>query len=396
MRIDEVVAGIFKAPHSYTGEDVVEISCHGSPFVLKRVFELLIAHGVRPATPGEFTLRAFLNGKLDLSQAEAIADLIVSDSEAARKAAVNHMRGGFSKEIQSLRQQLIDFAALIELELDFSEEDVEFANREQLKKLITELTVHLTRLIQSFRLGNVIKQGVNVVIAGRPNAGKSTLLNCLLNEERAIVSDIPGTTRDTIEETMTIDGVLFRLIDTAGIRDAQDTIEKMGVEKTFKKISQSGIILYIFDASALSKDEVAFDLMKLKAGTTPVILVGNKTDLIQNEASINDFKTLGETVFISSKERKNLDALTHALTDKIKMQSWQSEDAIVTNTRHYDALLRARSALDDVMNSLAPGISGELLSLDIRRALDALGTITGQVVTDDLLDSIFTRFCIGK
>lgn len=393
--IDEVVIGIFRAPHSYTGEDVVEISCHGSPFIVQRIIALFVEIGARPAKPGEFTQRAFLNGKLDLSQAEAVADMIASNSEAARKAAVSQMRGGFSQKIKELRQQLIDFAALVELELDFSEEDVEFANRAELKNLVSSLTSHVSVLIDSFKLGNVIKNGVNVVIAGRPNAGKSTLLNRLLNEERAIVSEIPGTTRDTIEEVLNIDGILFRLIDTAGIREAQDVIEKVGVERTFEKIKQSGILIYVFDAASMTKEEVLADLKALNRENAPRILVGNKTDLLKtNTWAPFDFS--GETIFISSKSGHNLHRIKEALVSKAVAKHTSSDDVVVTNARHHEALLRSKLALEDVLIGIDSKISGELLALDIRRALDALGEITGSVVTDDILDSVFSRFCIGK
>ncbi|HXH17621.1 MAG TPA: tRNA uridine-5-carboxymethylaminomethyl(34) synthesis GTPase MnmE [Chitinophagales bacterium] len=395
-RIDEVVIGIFRAPHSYTGENVIEISCHGSPYVLQQTVDLLIEKGARPAKAGEFTLRAFLNGKLDLSQAEAVADVIASNSEASLKSAMQQMRGGFSKEIKELRQQLIDFAALVELELDFSEEDVEFANRKHLKELVSRLTSRVARLMESFRLGNVIKHGINVVIAGRPNAGKSTLLNRLLNEERAIVSEIPGTTRDTIEEVLNINGILFRLIDTAGIRETHDDIEKIGVERTFEKIRQSGILLYVFDVAAVSREDVLADIEKLHPGETPLILVGNKTDLLSEHNCASKFNLNGSVVYVSSKNGNNIHQITEALVSRISSKEFQQEDTIVTNARHHEALLRSRQALEDVLKGIESGISGELLALDIRRALDALGEITGEVTSESVLNSIFSRFCIGK
>jgi len=394
--IDEVVVGVFRSPRSYTGEDVIEISCHGSPFIQQKIIDLLADKGARIAKPGEFTLRAFLNGKLDLSQAEAVADLIASNSEASLKAAMQQMRGGFSKEIKELRQQLIDFAALVELELDFSEEDVEFANRKQLKELVSHLTSHISRLIESFRLGNVIKHGVNVVIAGRPNAGKSTLLNRLLNEERAIVSEIPGTTRDTIEEVLNINGALFRLIDTAGIREAQDAIEKLGVERTLEKIRQSGILLYVFDVTAVKREDILADIGKLRHGDTPLVLVGNKIDLVKDEHYASRFGLNGDTVFISSKNGSNIQEIKKTLVRKVSTQEFQQESSIVTNARHYEALVRSSQALEDVLKGIDSKISGELLALDIRRALDALGEITGEVTSEQVLDSIFSRFCIGK
>lgn len=393
-KIDEVVVALFRSPHSYTGEDVVEISCHGSPYILQKVIDLLVENGARLAKPGEFTLRAFLNGKLDLSQAEAVADLIASDSEASHKAAMRQMRGGFSKELKALRQQLIDFAAMVELELDFSEEDVEFANRKQLKELVLNLISKISQLIESFRLGNVIKHGVNVVIAGRPNAGKSTLLNRLLNEDRAIVSEIPGTTRDTIEEALNINGVLFRLIDTAGIREANDEIERLGIDKTFEKIRQSGILVYLFDVAAMSNEDVLEDIKKLRHENTPMIVVGNKTDLLKDYQS--KFRLNGSAVFISSKGGSNIQQVKDALIGKVSAGEFQQENTVVTNARHHEALLRSRQALDDVLRGLDAKISGELLALDMRRALEALGEITGEVTNDNVLDSIFSRFCIGK
>jgi tRNA modification GTPase len=394
--LDEVVVALFKAPHSYTKEDVVEISCHGSSYIVQKIIELLIRHGVKPAKAGEFTLRAFLNGRFDLSQAEAVADLIAAESEISHHAAINQMRGGFSSEIKQLREQLIHFASLVELELDFAEEDVEFANREQLKQLISNLITHITHLIDSFRLGNVIKNGVTTVIAGRPNAGKSTLLNALLNEERAIVSEIPGTTRDAIEEIIHINGITFRLIDTAGIREATDVIEKIGVEKTMEKIRQSAIVLYLFDVNTLKPDELKKDLSVLSHHNLSLIAVGNKIDNAKSHKPETEFSSFKNILFISAKEKIHLDELKKYLSDSIIQNDKLGDKNIVTNVRHYEALLRADAALNEALLSLNKKISGELMALDIRRALDALGEITGSITTNDLLETIFSKFCIGK
>jgi len=395
--IDEVVIGLFKEPNSYTKENVVEISCHGSPFIQQRIIELLIENGARPAKAGEFTLRAFLNGRFDLSQAEAVADLIASDSESSHKVALQQMRGGFSSRIKQLREQLINFAALIELELDFGEEDVEFAKRDELKNLIFSLQSSIGQLIQSFKLGNVIKNGVNTVIAGRPNAGKSTLLNILLQEERAIVSEIPGTTRDVIEETLNIQGINFRLIDTAGIREATDTIEKMGIERTMQKISQSAIVIYLFDVNAMNAEDVLRDIQSLHSKDIPVIPVGNKIDLSGEAAANEKFKNIENVFFISSKTEQHLDALKNVLVKKVSDEKIDFNAPIVTNARHYEALLDAQKALNDVLNGLEQKISGDLLAQDIRNSLRALGNITGDIDVDrDILGTIFGKFCIGK
>lgn len=393
--IDEVVVSLFKGPNSYTGEDVIEISCHGSSFILQEVLQYTYELGARPAEPGEFTLRAFLNGKMDLSQAEAVADLIASSSEASHKLAMQQMRGGFSNRLQQLREELVHFASMIELELDFSEEDVEFANRDQLIELVHNIQRVLQQLMQSFKLGNVLKNGVATVIAGRPNAGKSTLLNALLQEERAIVSDIPGTTRDTIEELINIDGVLFRLIDTAGIRDATDKIEAIGVGKTMEQIKRSALVVYLFDMSALSPEELQADVAKLEA-EVPVIVIGNKKDLVSAEV-VAAFEVLyPDMITISSLHLDNIDAVNHALLAQVHADNWQAESTIVSNARHVDVLRRAHEGLDNVLMGIDNQASGELLALDIRTALDALGEITGEITTDDLLGNIFSKFCIGK
>lgn len=394
--LDEVVIGIFRAPNSYTKEDVVEISSHGSNFIAQKIIQLLIQNGVKAAKAGEFTLRAFLNGRMDLSQAEAVADLIASDSESSHRAALNQMRGGFSSEIKKLREELIHFASLIELELDFAEENVEFANRDRLKELLSRLTSHVSWLKSSFRLGNVIKHGVTTVIAGRPNAGKSTLLNALLNEERAIVSEFPGTTRDAIEEVININGILFRLIDTAGIREATDVIERLGVEKTMEKIRQSAIVIYVFDVREMSRDDLIYDLSRLPLKEIPVIAVGNKID---GEVSGNfetEYSSVENLLFISAKEKTYVELLREKLVFMVLLDEQLGDKTIVTNARHYDALMNTNQALDDVLHSLESGTSQEFFVADIRRALNALGEITGEVTTDDILGTIFSKFCIGK
>ena len=394
--IDEVVMGIFKAPHSYTRENVVEISCHGAPYIQQRIIQLLTRKGARTAKAGEFTLRAFLNGRIDLSQAEAVADLIAADSESSRKAAIHQMRGGYSNEIKRLRGELIHFASLIELELDFAEEDVVFANRQQLKNLLTQLKTSISKLQSSFQLGNVIRHGVTTVIAGRPNAGKSTLLNALLNEERAIVSEIPGTTRDTIEEVININGILFRMVDTAGIRAATDVLEKIGVEKTMEKIRQSALLLYVFDVKDMNREDLLYDLSRLPVGNIPVLVVGNKSDgeiMADLHAAFYDVPNI---FFISAKEHQHLDELKHQLVDRVLHEEQLNDRTIVTNARHYEALLKTGEALDDVLNALSAGTSQELFAADIRRALNYLGEITGEITNDDILESIFSKFCIGK
>lgn len=394
--IDEVLVSLFKAPHSYTGENVVEISCHGSQFILQRVMELMVAKGARGAEPGEFTLRAFLNKKLDLSQAEAVADLIASDTKSSHQLAMHQMRGGFAKVIGDLRSELINFAALIELELDFSEEDVEFANRTHLIALIDKIQAVIHPLTASFQLGNVIKNGVSTVIAGRPNAGKSTLLNALLQEERAIVSDIAGTTRDTIEEILVIDGIAFRLIDTAGIREATNTIEHLGIEKTFEKIKQSSIIVYVFDTNELNESEVLKDIADLHAGEIPVLIIGNKMDTLKEEAALK-FPNL-KAHYMAAKTGTQLNEFKTLLHEIVLLnKSTGANNTIVSNLRHYEALTKASQALESVKQGIQSSISGELLSMDLKAALHALGTITGEIDIDkDILGTIFGKFCIGK
>jgi len=399
--LDEVVVALFCKPHSYTTDDVVEISCHGSPYILQEVIQLFIRKGARLAKPGEFTMRAFLNGRMDLSQAEAVADLIASESESAHQIAMKQMRGGFSKQISQLRQQLIDFASLIELELDFGEEDVAFADRTQLITLIKEIRSLLQQLIHSFKLGNALKNGIATVIAGRPNAGKSTLLNALLNEDRAIVSAIAGTTRDTIEEQINLEGIPFRFIDTAGIREAGDTIEAIGIKKTFEKITQSSLVVYIFDPNEMTLKEVQTELDKLDKSDIQTLVVGNKMDLL-SEAQVKEITTEGKTHFgnnfllISATEVHNIEDLKQYLIQVTISDKVQLENPIVTNVRHFDALEQADASLSTVLQNIEADLSGELLALDIRQALHHLGEITGEVTTDDLLGNIFGKFCIGK
>nr|WP_262918354.1 tRNA uridine-5-carboxymethylaminomethyl(34) synthesis GTPase MnmE [Mucilaginibacter straminoryzae] len=393
--LDEVLVSLFFAPHSYTKENVVELSCHGSAFIIESVIKLLIKNGARAAQPGEFTLRAFLNGQLDLSQAEAVADLIASNSKASQQAAMQQLRGGFSNQLNALREQLVNFASLIELELDFSEEDVEFANRDQLKQLILTILGVLSRLIESFELGNAIKQGINTVIAGRPNAGKSTLLNALLNEERAIVSHIAGTTRDTIEEVLNINGVNFRLIDTAGIREATDTIEAIGVQKTMEKISQSALLIYVFDASEISIADLNTDLESLKKPGVPMLVVANKIDLLDPE-QIAALPNTESTLFISAKQKERIEELKHKIYHTAIKGQLAGNEIMVTNIRHLEALQKTEEALSRVLNGIDNPITSDFLAIDIKQALHYLGEITGSVTTDDLLENIFSKFCIGK
>ena len=392
--IDEVLVSLFVAPKSYTKENVVEISCHGSKYIIDRIIKLLIKQGARLAKAGEFTLRAFLNGGLDLSQAEAVADLIASNSKASHQLAMQQMRGGFSNELKTLREQLIHFASMIELELDFGEEDVEFANRDDLRRLILLLHKNISHLIQSFDLGNVIKNGVPVVIAGKPNVGKSTLLNALLNEERAIVSEIAGTTRDTVEDEINIKGINFRFIDTAGIRETQDIIEAKGVERTFEKIKTSAVVLYLFDAKETNEEELNQILTDLKA----VINQNNSTLIvIANKVDIHPLNYANHTILqISAKEKVNLQLLEDALLDAVNLNLLNSDEVIVSNIRHLEALQKTEDALNRVLNGIDNPITSDFLALDIKQALHYLGEIVGTVTTDDLLENIFSKFCIGK
>lgn len=391
--VDEVLLSVFKNPKSFTGEDSVEISCHGSTFIQKRILNLLSKNGSRMAKPGEYTMRAFLNRKMDLSQAEAVADLIASSSEAAHKVAMDQMRGGFSAELIVLREELMHFASLMELELDFAEEDVEFADRTEMTNLINRLNAKIDQLIGSFELGNVIKEGVQVAIIGEPNAGKSTLLNALLNEERAIVSDIAGTTRDTVEDELAIEGIRYRFIDTAGIRKTDDTIESLGIERTMKKAEQADVVMFLFDASTYSKDQVKSEIRNLELDNN-VILVANKSDKT-DENVIDKFSGL-DVIPISAKEKTGISELTKKLTDFVNLSALEEDQTIVTNTRHIEALRNAKSALLEVLVGFQNQVPGDLVAIDIRKSLFHLGEITGQITTDDLLGNIFSKFCIGK
>ena len=397
--LDEVVLSLFRAPRSYTAENVVEISCHGSPWILQAVTDACLRQGARPAKAGEFTQRAFLNGKLDLAQAEAVADLIAANTAASQKAALHTMRGGFSENLKALRERLIRFSALIELELDFSQEDVEFADRKQFYALINELSDSTQQLLSSFKLGNVIRNGVSVAIVGKPNAGKSTLLNSLLNENRAIVSDIPGTTRDTIEEVINIDGILFRLIDTAGIREhSGDMIENEGIGRSLAKMKEADLVLYLFD---VHDDPYSLwpELMQETAGPGQpqhLLLVGNKIDTPGGKEAAERFSGRSNVLFISAKKHQHTDVLKERMVDAVLQGQVQSESTIVTNARHFHALQEVAKSLTDIGNGLDNQLPGDLLALDIRRCLHYLGEITGEITTDDQLDYIFSKFCIGK
>ena len=402
--IDEVLVSLFRAPHSYTGEDSTEITCHGSTYILQQVMQLLIKNGCRMAKPGEYTQRAFLNGKMDLSQAEAVADLIASSSAATHRLAMSQMRGGFSKELTDLRNKLLNFTSMIELELDFSEEDVEFADRSALRKLADEIEQVISRLAHSFSVGNAIKNGVPVAIIGETNAGKSTLLNVLLNEDKAIVSDIHGTTRDVIEDTVNIGGITFRFIDTAGIRETNDTIESLGIERTFQKLDQAEIVLWMVDAvNAASQIEQLSEKIIPRCEGKHLIVVFNKADLIEDKQKENllsllkDFpKESTESIFISAKQRKNTSELQKMLIDAAHLPTVTQNDIIVTNVRHYEALNKALEAIHRVQNGLDSQISGDFLSQDIRECIFFISDIAGEVTNDMVLQNIFQHFCIGK
>ncbi len=395
--IDEVVVSIFKNPKSYTGEDVVEISCHGSPFVQHRVIDACINLGARLAKPGEFTQRAFLNGKLDLTQAEAVADLIASNTSASQKAALHTIRGGFSENLKSLRERLIRFSALIELELDFSQEDVKFADRKQFYELIDELSSTTNELVNSFRLGNVIKNGVSVAIIGKPNAGKSTLLNSLLNENRAIVSEIAGTTRDTIEEVINIDGILFRLIDTAGIRKhSSDIIEGFGIERSLQKIKTADVVLYLFDAGTETLVELKNQVSEFEEKEIKYLLVANKIDETGDREAMEKFIGVEKVIFISAKQHLHTEVLKCSIVDLVLQGQLQTENTIITNARHFHSLKEVEKSLAEIKNGLNDQLPGDLLALDIRRCLHYLGEITGEITNEDQLDYIFSKFCIGK
>jgi tRNA modification GTPase len=392
--IDEVLVALFKGNRSFTKEPSVEISCHGSPVIAKEIIKVLLKEGARLAEPGEYTKRAFLNGRFDLAQAEAVADLIHAETDNARQAALNQMRGGFSKEIANLREELIHFASLIELELDFGEEDVEFAKRDDLRRLIERIQSYLRALIQSFDHGNVIKNGVPTVIAGKPNAGKSTLLNALLNEEKAIVSDIPGTTRDVIEDEMILGGINFRFIDTAGLRETQDVIEAMGVERTRDRMKKASVILYLIDLSSTTLAQIDEEEGTLKELGIPYLKVGNKLD--KAEPALVEALRARDFIFISAASKTNIQGLKDRLLDLFKIRTVTTGDVLVTNLRHYQNLLQTNDALTRVLDSMDNGITGDFLAMDIRQALHYLGEITGSITTEDLLDNIFSKFCIGK
>jgi len=395
--IDEVVVSLYKNPKSYTGEDVVEISCHGSAYVQQQVIQACIRKGARLAKAGEFTQRAFLNGKLDLTQAEAVADLIASNTSASQRTALHNIRGGFSEVLKKLRENLIQFSALIELELDFSQEDVEFADRKKFYELISDASDTTKKLLESFQLGNVIKNGVSVAIIGKPNAGKSTLLNTLLNENRAIVSEIAGTTRDTIEEIINIDGILFRLIDTAGIREhSADSIEIIGIEKSMEKMKSADVVLYIFDVNTISNDELQVVVDSFEKQKIKYLLAGNKTDEANESAMTNKFNSNLNIHFISAKNNTGVDELKTALFSTTVNSNPQTENTIVTNARHYAALEQVARSLRTIQYGLDKKIPGDLLALDIRHCLHYISEITGDISNEDVLDYIFSKFCIGK
>ena len=393
--IDEVLTTVFRAPNSYTGEDSIEIACHGSIYIQQKIIELLLNNGAKLASPGEFTQRAFFNGKLDLSQAEAVGDLIAATTETANRLAIQQMKGKYSETLNNLRNKLLNFVSLIELENDFAEEDVEFADRTQLNKIINEVNSLITNLIESFSYGNAIKNGIPVAITGKPNAGKSTLLNALINENRAIVSEIPGTTRDTIEEVLNINGFQFRFIDTAGLRKTNDKIEKIGVKKTYEKINKSNIFIYLFDINNTATTELQKDLNQFNTNI-PKLIIANKIDLT-NKKTINKFKEIDtEILFISAKQNKSIDKIKNKLLEFVKDKLQNPNDIIITNARHYEALLKAQQAITQTINSLQNNISSDLIALDIRNAIFYIGEITGEISNDDILGNIFKNFCIGK
>jgi tRNA modification GTPase len=402
--LDEVLVSIFKGPNSYTGENTIEISCHGSSYIQQQIIQLLLRKGCRMADPGEFTLRAFLNGKLDLSQAEAVADLISSDNEASHQIAMQQMRGGFSNEIAKLREELLNFASLIELELDFAEEDVEFADRTQFHELLNRIEFVLKRLIDSFAVGNVIKNGIPVAIVGEPNVGKSTLLNALLNEERAIVSEVAGTTRDTIEDELVIGGIGFRFIDTAGIRETKDVVESIGIKKTFEKIEQAQLVIYLMDSLKFqvsgSESIIEIEKIKNKYPLKQILIVANKIDQLKTEELEllqEELQTLNlKQLFLSAKENIGVEELKNQLLSFVNTGALRNNETIVTNTRHYDSLLKALDEIQKVKYGLETELSSDLMAIDIKEALYHFGTITGQVTNDELLGNIFANFCIGK
>lgn len=404
--VDEVLASVFRAPHSYTGEDSVEISCHASAYVASEVFRLLCRAGARMASPGEFTRRAFVNGKMDLAQSEAVADVISSTSSASLRVAMNQLRGGYSSELRSIRSSLVEIASLVELELDFSEEDVEFADRTRLASLLDEVLAKIDKLASSFRYGNAIRNGVPVAIVGAPNSGKSTLLNALLGDDRAIVSDVPGTTRDTVEETLVVDGILFRFIDTAGLRSSSDEVEKIGIERSYKKLAEASVVLALLDCTSPAEVNEALisDIVsRINPSSQNLIVLFNKVDIIapninvtllNNDVSYSDSSTV--KLYISGKTGFGLDLLKKALVSSQKAQTYNSDQTVVTNLRHYEALRNASDALGRVRHSLSSGLTSDLLAEDLRDAINHLGTITGEVTSDEILGEIFGRFCIGK
>jgi len=390
--VDEVLISIFKSPNSYTGEDTVEISCHGSVYIQQKILELLIENGVELAKAGEFTQRAFFNGKLDLAQAEGVADLIASETKAGHKLAMQQMKGGFSERLNNLRDLLIHFVSLIELENDFAEEDVQFADRKQLNGIIDDVDVLITDLIKSFSYGNAIKNGVPVAIVGRPNAGKSTLLNALLDDDRAIVSEIPGTTRDTIEELLNINGIQFRFIDTAGLRKTSDYIEKIGVAKAIEKVSKSSVYIYLFDIDNLSVKDVEEDLKELN-NDIPHLIVANKTDLVNKDKILSFAKN--NCYFISAKKNESVELIKEALFDNIN-KNINISNILVSNTRHYEALLKTQKSIHETKDGIQNEMPSDLIALDIRNAINSIGEITGEISNDEVLGNIFSRFCIGK
>ena len=397
-QLDEVLVTLFKGPHSYTGENTIEISCHGSTYIQKEIINLFIDNGIRVANPGEFTLRAFLNGKMDLNQAEAVADLIASENEGSHKLAMQQMKSGFSDDLKKLRTELLHFSSMIELELDFSQEDVEFVERGEFKKLTNKIKLELNTLINSFQSGNVLKNGISVAIAGKPNAGKSSLLNTLLNDEKAIVSDIPGTTRDSIEDSLIIQGINFRFTDTAGLRETTDFIESKGIEKTINKIKNAKILLYLFDTNDTNVNEIKSSINNFKRDDLSIILVRNKIDLInQNSKLLDDIKSISKSQLleIEATDAKSVESLKIRLINEVELLNPYT-DIIISNSRHYEALIKALRAIEEVNEGLVDNVSGDLLSVDIRRSIDHLSEITGEITNDDVLGNIFANFCIGK
>ena len=393
--LDEVLVTLFKGPHSYTGENTIEISCHGSTYIQQEIIDLFIENGIRVANPGEFTLRAFINGKMDLNQAEAVADLIASENEGSHKLAMEQMKNGFSNDLKKLRAELLHFSSMIELELDFSQEDVEFAERSEFKKLTIKIQYELEKLIDSFKSGNVLKNGISVAIAGKPNAGKSSLLNTLLNEDKAIVSDIPGTTRDSIEDSLVIDGINFRFTDTAGLRETKDVIESKGIEKTKEKINSARILIYLFDSNDTSFKEINSDLESFKREDLSILLVRNKVDLKNtNQILINELEKF-EIIEISANNAESVNLLKKRLINEINILNPYT-DTVISNSRHYEALMNALKAIEEVNIGLKNDISGDLLSVDIRKSIEHLAEITGEITNDDVLGNIFANFCIGK